>query len=211
LNEIFGRQNYAFVSDRETPLILDCGANIGLSCIYFKRRYPASRITAFEADPDICDVLRHNLDAFGLADIAVVNGAVWDSDAKVDFVPEGGFSGRVPLPNESVGNHAKKTVQAVRLRDHLEVAVDFLKMDIEGAETRVLLDCAARLQNVKRCFIEYHAPEDGEQTLHTLLDVLHRAGFRYHVKEAYAAAHPFAQRPALGGMEFQAEIYAYRP
>jgi FkbM family methyltransferase len=211
LNEIFGRRNYAFVSDKESPLILDCGANIGLSCIYFKRCYPASRITAFEADPDICDILRHNLELYAFADVDVLNCAVWDSNAKVDFVPEGGFSGRVPLPSERIANSLKKTIPAVRLRDYLKVPVDFLKIDIEGAETRVLVDCAPQLQNVNRCFVEYHAPEGGEQTLHTLLGVLQHSGFRYHVKEAYAAAQPFVRRPALAGMEFQADIYAYRP
>ena len=36
----------------------------------------------------------------------------------------------------------KKTVPCVRLRDLLNEEIDFLKIDIEGAEYEVLKDCA---------------------------------------------------------------------
>src|SRR5688572_8635835 len=50
-SEIFKRGIYRFETPSESPQIIDCGANIGLSVIYFKRLFPAARITAFEADP----------------------------------------------------------------------------------------------------------------------------------------------------------------
>src|SRR5262245_55665784 len=44
--EIFQRELYRFHTDSAGPKILDCGANIGLAVIYFKRLYPHARITA---------------------------------------------------------------------------------------------------------------------------------------------------------------------
>src|ERR1700693_4874079 len=54
--EIFIRQDYIFVSRRPDPLIIDCGSNIGMSILYFKRRYPKARIIGFEPDPATFDM-----------------------------------------------------------------------------------------------------------------------------------------------------------
>src|ERR1700722_12590442 len=40
------------VADGRTPLILDCGANIGLSAVYFALEFPAARIVAVEPQPE---------------------------------------------------------------------------------------------------------------------------------------------------------------
>ena len=84
-NDLFVREAYRFDSGNETPRILDLGANIGLASLYFKWRYPGSRITAYEADPDICEVLKRNLRANGADDVDVVNAAVWVHDEPVAF------------------------------------------------------------------------------------------------------------------------------
>src|SRR5690606_29753371 len=49
LKEIFVEEVYK-VQLRPNPLIIDCGANIGLSVIYFKRHFPDARVIAFEPD-----------------------------------------------------------------------------------------------------------------------------------------------------------------
>jgi hypothetical protein len=47
-NEIFIDNSYYFAAENETPYIIDCGSNIGMSILYFKTLYPNSRILAFE-------------------------------------------------------------------------------------------------------------------------------------------------------------------
>lgn len=49
--EIFIRGEYFFETEKTAPVILDCGANIGLATLFFKRIYPKARITCGEADP----------------------------------------------------------------------------------------------------------------------------------------------------------------
>ena len=63
-NEIFEKEIYRFSSDIENPKIIDCGANIGLSAIYFNRLYPKAEITAFEAEPAIFKTLKKNVSSF---------------------------------------------------------------------------------------------------------------------------------------------------
>lgn len=48
--EIFVDEYYKFKSDNESPVIYDCGSNVGTSCAYFKMIYPNSKIKAFEAE-----------------------------------------------------------------------------------------------------------------------------------------------------------------
>src|SRR5438045_4004967 len=52
-NAIWERGHYAFSTTNPAPRILDCGANVGLASLYWKRTHPGARITAFEADPKI--------------------------------------------------------------------------------------------------------------------------------------------------------------
>lgn len=207
VDEIFGKRIYDFVASTSQPVIIDCGANIGLSTIYFKQRYPESEITAFEPDPQIFDALTENIQEFGLSKVALVQKAIFDAETTTKFQKEGGYSGRLALAGDDENLIDVKTA---RLRDYLLRKVDFLKVDIEGAECRVLKDCAGVLSNVENLFVEYHSHVGGAQELHELLEVIHDAGFRYHVKEAYAAQLPFLERPLMLGMDLQLNIFGFR-
>jgi hypothetical protein len=59
--EIFVDEFYRFYTTRPTPVIFDCGTNIGTSVVYFRQTYPTARIVAFEADETIGKTLEENL------------------------------------------------------------------------------------------------------------------------------------------------------
>src|SRR5512132_1844467 len=101
-DEIFIHSSLAFETHVQEPRILDCGANIGLASLYFKRRYPRARITAFEADPSLAAMCRRNLTANGAQDVEVHDAAIWTSAGTVDFVCEGADSGAIAALEPSV-------------------------------------------------------------------------------------------------------------
>ena len=204
-NDIFLKEPYKFSSESTEPLIIDCGANIGLSVIYFKKLYPRSKVIAFEPDPDIFSTLRKNIDINNVSAVELVNKAVWVDNDTVDFEVEGGFSGRINK-YKSQTNIIK--VGAQRLKDLLTQKIDFLKIDIEGAEFEVIKDCRENLGLVKHLFIEYHSHISEPQKLGELLNMLSAAGFRYHIKEAFTVKHPFLQTEEMLGMDLQLNIYA---
>jgi FkbM family methyltransferase len=205
LKEIFLDRTYKFRAKNNAPRIIDCGGNIGLSSIFFKRRYPQCRLTVFEPDPEICAMLSENLRCFGFDDINVENKAVWTENGSVNFIASGGVSGRIGEESED-----SLLMQATRLRDLLEEPVDFLKIDIEGAEHEVIRDCAPLPGNVDNIFIEYHSSEAEEQQLDSILRFLKEAGFRYYLKEAWVnQPHPFTNdRNNL--FDLQLNIFGYR-
>ena len=209
INELFFDEIYRFRARCPDPKIIDCGANVGLSVIYFKHLYPAARITAFEPDPRIFGVLEDNLRRFGFEHVTLHREAVWKEAGELHFVPDGGFGGRT----ETRGNAPASAtpVRAVRLRDFLAEPVDLLKVDIEGAEAVVIADCRDRLVNVERLFVEYHGRRDEPQQLGTLLDHVREAGFRYQIKDAVGVAHPFVPEERGGGVfDLQLNIFASR-
>ena len=60
-HEIFMRQVYFFRSDSDSPVIVDCGANLGLATLYFRTLYPRSVVEAFEPDPVTFKILEENI------------------------------------------------------------------------------------------------------------------------------------------------------
>ncbi len=208
LYELFEQNIYKFKSKTDAPYIVDCGANLGMSVIYFKSIYPNAIITAFEADPYIFSFLKKNVHSFGFANVEVINKAVWnEDDKKLSFLKEGGAGGRIEEKN-TVGDYIE--IETVRLKNFLNRKVDFLKIDIEGAEFSVITDCAEELRNVENLFLEYHSFPDRKQNLHDMLDIVQGAGFRYHIKEAFTSNIPFEEIKLNVGMDLQLNIFCYR-
>lgn len=212
LKELFIEEVYRFKSSTDSPYILDCGSNIGLSVIYFKKLYPKARVVAFEPDNQICGFLKNNINQFGFSDVVVENKAIWKEKTTLEFSATGALGGRLNDPKESAttGKHVIK-VQTVRLADYLNEQVDFLKIDIEGPEVEVLQDCAHFLTNVKNLFVEYHSDPSKEQELDNLLSILRKAQFRIYIKEAWNnLPYPFLRNEYQPFYDLQLNIFAYR-
>jgi FkbM family methyltransferase len=205
---IFGQDIFRFQADQPFPYFIDCGANIGLSVLYLKQRHPNSTVVAFEPDPSIFQVLQENVHRLNLQNVELRNQAVWDSEGEMAFYAEGSDSGRL-LSSGDISLPAIK-VPTVSLRDLLDRQVDFLKIDIEGAETQVLVNCSDRLHQVKRLFVEYHSYAGQQQTLHILISTLIDAGFRLLIGGS-TPPDPFLQQFPSGSLDMLLNIFAYRP
>lgn len=207
--QIFRNHAFAFLPATESPLIVDCGANIGVFTVYCRLRYPTSRIVAFEPDAIVFNILQRNVQACcGLEKIELVRAAVTHDDAKTKtFFADHCDAGRLGIPapgSDSI------TVNCVRLRDVLKEGCDFLKLDIEGAEVDVIIDCADLLPRVSNIFVEYHSFAGREQRLHELMHVLEAAGFRLHIHSGKGSSQPFCSLETFLGMDMQLDIWGIR-
>lgn len=179
-HDIFVLGSLTFETRSQAPRILDCGANIGLASLFYKRRYPAARITAFEADPAIAALLTHNVRANGAADVEVVAAAAWTEAGEISFQADGADAGAVVSGGWREGRATR--VPAVRLANWLaRERIDLLKLDIEGAEAAVLADCAGVLENVNAMLLEVHEFDPDRRRGPELLQLLVRSGFLYAV------------------------------
>lgn len=206
--EIFVDEFYRFNTSNPQPVVFDCGANVGSSVLFFKKHYPQARIVAFEADEHIAQYLHKNLSQNGINDVTVVEKAVWTDEQGVNFGSEGADGASI------FAEQNQRIVPSTRLRDWLlkEPRIDFLKIDIEGAESTVLPDCADALTHVQNLFLEYHAYLGQGQDLGKLLNILTNSGFRYYIDTNQHRTAPFVERQYRGNntMDLQLNIFAYR-
>ena len=190
------------------PLIIDCGANIGLSVIYMKMFYPDARIIAFEPDERNFELLKKNIEAFGLSNVEAHQEAVWTEDTELRFASQGSMSSRI---DENVSENTIP-VNAIRLRNFLNRPVDFLKIDIEGAEYQVMKDIADQLHFVSHLFLEYHGTFAQNGELSNLFMLLVDKGFSYYIKEAtsiYDSPLDLSKRPGII-YDVQLNIFCFR-
>jgi FkbM family methyltransferase len=203
--EIFKKEPYLFKFNINYPLIIDCGANIGLSVIYFKSNYPDAKVIAIEADPALFQLLKRNLESFGYNDVILLQKAVWYKDGIVKFKQEGGFSGQI---NNNNTKDDVVTVETITLEYLLrDKKVGFLKIDIEGAENDIFNNTLPNLIDVENVFIEYHSRKTENQSLHSILSILSEQGFRYHIHHEFICSSPFVNDSELVGMDLQLSIF----
>jgi len=189
--ELFQDELYKFnPAISENGIILDCGANMGLSVLYFSLNYPNHQIIAFEPDATVFEILQENVRNFNLLNVTLHQKAVWKEETELTFHSDGGMGGSTDHIYHTTDQIITK-VHAVPLADWLTDKVDFLKMDIEGAEYEVLVSCQKLLGNASHIFFEYHSDINKPQTLHLLLAMIEKAGFRYHLKESSTRTRPF--------------------
>jgi FkbM family methyltransferase len=184
-NDIFVHGIYCFSSSKPDPRILDCGANIGLSCLYFKYLYPYSRVIAFEPDPSIYPFAQANIADNGLNNVELIQAAVSNQVGSMQFYSDGKYGSALEgkVASDIGSGWRQYEVPTIRMREYLDEPVDFLKMNIEGSEWEVLLDSEDRLEAVKQMVIEYHHLPGLPRTLHKILELLNRHGFEYVVSD----------------------------
>jgi len=205
--EIFQQEIYRFQATSHSPVIVDCGANYGVSLVYFKQIFPDAKVIAVEADPEIFALLQWNAAVHDLTDVTLINKAVAATAEPVVFHREGADAGRIHF---MTGAKDVLTLPTIVLDELLTQPVDFLKIDIEGAETEVLA-ASRRLDCVSQLMVEYHSFADAPQELPRLLNMLAEAGFRYYVQTQYCPRQPLVKGTAHLGMDLQLNIFAKRP
>jgi FkbM family methyltransferase len=215
-HDIFVKRTLAFTNAMASPRILDCGANVGLASLFFRRAYPQARITAFEADPALHAILSANLRANGASDIESRHAALWTSTGTLTFHCEGSDSGMIGSLPGAVDAPSMQ-VPSLRLRDVLdEGPIDLLKLDIEGAEDPVLADCEPVLHRVKALVMDLHEFDPALRQTPRVLALLARAGFSYAIDEfvALTGREPLAgaETPFPGkAMQWAMTVRAWRP
>lgn len=207
IKHLFANSLYEFETKSKHPLIYDIGANVGLSLLYFNKKYPGCKIKAFEADPDIADVLERNVVNNSIENVEIINKAAWINNKGVEFVKDNADGGSI------YGKGKKVKVESVRLKDLIktEKKIDLIKMNVEGAEVDLIKDCKDVLHIVQSMYIEYHSFPKQNQELNVVLSILSKNGFRYYIQNVNTSRiHPSIDELKKSEMDMQLHIYAYK-
>jgi FkbM family methyltransferase len=166
-----------------------------MSIIYFKHIYPDSKIIGFEPDGNIFKILQSNIRTNDLPNVETINAALSSSDGFLEFYPDGTDGGSLcgSLFHENENPVVK--VPSLRLSQFIDKPVDFLKMNIEGAETEVLYEIESKLSFINEMVIEYHSFDNSKQKLHEILELLSKNGFMYLINDFDTGTNPNVKTP----------------
>ncbi len=133
-------------------VIVDAGANIGLTSVYFANRYPDARIFAIEPESENFRLLRLNSARY--KNIKPIRAALWGHDGVVGLTnPENEqWTFRVDPRRSDV---PALTLDTLLSSENLD-RIDLLKVDIEGAEKEVFSGNCAWVSRVGFAVIEFH-------------------------------------------------------
>jgi FkbM family methyltransferase len=144
--------------------VFDLGANIGIFALYLSKLAPGIQVHCFEPSMEARECLLQNVSANALAGtvhvypFAIFNESGKKNLLKAKYSPCNSF---FSSPN-IVAEQSSTMVSHISLAEALEYSpvesIDFLKMDVEGAEIEILESADSRVWNrILRMATEYHA------------------------------------------------------
>ncbi|RYF89449.1 MAG: FkbM family methyltransferase [Chitinophagaceae bacterium] len=160
--EIFFKEIYALppLRNKEVKVVIDLGANIGLSALYFLQQYPATRLLCVEPDVTNVEILLKNLrQEISSGQVQLYEAAAMGADGFVAFESaEAKYNSRVTTGAE-VKNIAAISIPTL-IKNAGITTVDLLKIDVEGAEKFIFNADTSWLICVDNILIEVHSAED---------------------------------------------------
>lgn len=195
------------------PVLVDCGANVGVCVLWFKTQFPNARVVAFEPDPIIAGCLAHNVACFDLSSVEIIEAAAWTVDGTMTFASDGVCGSRLALSSVPAQRGMSATrVRTVDLLTHLPDRITLLKLDVEGAELDLLRRCAGMLrERVSYLHVEVHEFVGTPRRLPSVLQLLAEVGFDYHLAPLHTDAHPYRCREAWRGIFNPMAVFAWAP
>jgi FkbM family methyltransferase len=157
--QIFILREYRPLAGRDdVRVIIDAGAYVGYSAIYFAELYPHAFIYALEPEEGNFQALQRNTRHY--PNIKAIQAAVWKEDGYLEI--EESIGGAWAFHVHESSSSSKARVAAITIKSLMEQyrlpSIDILKMDIEGAESAVFEapSCHAWLGSVRILVLELH-------------------------------------------------------
>lgn len=150
---------YSWLRDsKTTPLIVDAGANIGASSIYFNTFFPDAKIIAIEPEQDNCAIFNENCS--NISAIELIEGAVSDENGHMKLVDPGlsDWSFRCEPVVAPVENCIRSYSMSDIIDSNLKRGFSpfIVKIDIEGGEERLFSSNTSWVKKIPLLIIEIH-------------------------------------------------------
>jgi len=143
--------------DLKPNVIIDCGANIGLGTLMFKKLFPGAHIYAVEPEEENFSLLCKNTQQYD--NITCLKYGIWNKDTFLNIKDPGlGSWGFMIEEADRPNQHSIPSISISSLmKAHKVEQIDILKIDIEGSEKEVFSeDCDYWLSRTKVLIIELH-------------------------------------------------------
>jgi FkbM family methyltransferase len=159
LKQTLIERHYDFSLPITPKVIVDAGANIGLSAVFFANKYPEALILAIEPDRANFNVLERNVAPY--PQIKAFQAALWNENKQIRLVDPGTGDHGFQTAEGSGANCQPRgfvpamTMDALMSKMDLQ-HIDVLKIDIEGAEKEVFETSAKWIEKIGAIMVELH-------------------------------------------------------
>ena len=137
--QVFSEQQYNFEhpDPRQVKWIIDAGANIGLSAIYFSGKFPNASVISIEPNKENFKLLQKNTRNY--KNVTCINAALWYQKEQLDISNKEEKSAGYMIQSslDKTGDFIESvTINELTERYNIE-EISILKIDIEGSEKEV--------------------------------------------------------------------------
>jgi FkbM family methyltransferase len=158
VKDVLITREYSFNFRKDPQVIIDAGANIGATSVYFAEKFPQATIIAIEPDHENFQLLQKNITSY--QNIYPIEGALWYVDSKLSLSNplNAECAYRVGENESSSSNTAidAYSIESICQQFNLD-HIDLLKLDIEGAEKELFSNSPEKwLPRVNCIIIELH-------------------------------------------------------
>lgn len=159
-HQVFTCRQYECALSKHPKTILDCGGNVGFASVYLANVYSGARILSIEPELSNYTLLTRNVAPY--PNIVPFHAAVWKTNTLLDIrdqrgeassfqTEEAGMQGSGRFIGRTIGLTIDTIMKLVDMDE-----VDFLKIDIEGAEDDLFADPSTWIQRIGVMAIEIH-------------------------------------------------------
>ena len=158
---------------KENSVIVDLGSNVGYTIAHFAYLYPKSKVYGVEMDFENFLLAQKNIQSL-IEQCKIMHAAVWSKNGQINYVGDEEWGFHILDDSKLVNRRSApaKTLDTILTEFNIE-QVDYLKIDIEGAEKTILVDPDAWIHRIKHLKMEVHPPA----TVEWCFDVLKQFGF----------------------------------
>ncbi len=162
-SEILLDDQYDWHFSGNPKVIVDAGANIGLTTVFYANKYPNATIIAIEPEPANFQMLKENTASY--PNVIAQRVALWNMDCELDILDPGdglwdfwGFRTNTPETSRTTAKRGLvrgRTLDRIMSDNHIN-HIDLLKLDIEGAEKEVCGNPSGWIGQVGALAVELH-------------------------------------------------------
>lgn len=133
-------EEYSFGLPSSANVIVDAGANVGITAIFYAKKFPKARIFAIEAERSNFELMLKNVRPY--PNIIPIHAALWGSEGYISIGdPLPGAFGNWGFTVSSRPGDVRAITIGSLMRDFSVDHIDLLKIDIEGSEKEVFEAC----------------------------------------------------------------------
>ena len=180
---------------KKIEYIVDAGANIGCSSLFFKKNFPDAKVISIEPQKGNFEALERNININNYTDITPIQAGLWKDNSNLEINTDfrDGREHSFSLKPSKTQTKITESVKGITIQDLLIQYkipyIDILKIDIEGAEKYLFESEELAYSNFSK--VNYLAIEIHDEVVDRKLiySVLTDLGFVYQTFQATLVAY----------------------